>query len=462
MVERPPDGRTRRRGAGAAERQLRVLRWGLVPVVGEGPVDRQPDDQRADGDRRREAGVQAGLREAPLPAARRRLLRVVPHRAADQGRQAPQAAVLHPPRRTTARWPWPGSTRSGATRPAPTTTPSGSAGPAPSSPPRPRTPSATSTTGCRSWSSATAGRSGWTRPVRAGPPAGPAGAGRPRATWRPTRSSTAGQQRAQQRPGAARAAPARRVPGMSRAEAVSTERRVATPHGEARLVTDRARHPVATLLLSHGAGDGIDTRDLEALARHLPRNGITVVRLEQPWKVAGRRIATAPATLDEALVAAADQLRVRTPLVVGGRSAGARSAARCAQSARARCGCLALAFPLHPPGRPEKSRLRRAARGPGADAGDPGRARHDGPARGVPRRRRPRRRTRRRPRRSRCRRAAPSRRTRRWRSSSRPTLEWIVREVGPANRRPEWVAGLRCSALVLAIARTAPPYAGRA
>ncbi len=137
---------------------------------------------------------------------------------------------------------------------------------------------------------------------------------------------------------------------------MSTERRVATPHGEARLVTDRSRHPVATLLLSHGAGNGIDTRDLEALARHLPRNGITVVRLEQPWKVAGRKVATAPLSLDEALVAAADQLRVRTPLVVGGRSAGARSAARCAKRLGA-VGCLALAFPLHPPGRPEKSRL---------------------------------------------------------------------------------------------------------
>ncbi|GCD88283.1 alpha/beta family hydrolase [Nocardioides sp. LS1] len=134
------------------------------------------------------------------------------------------------------------------------------------------------------------------------------------------------------------------------------ERVVATPHGDARLVTDRARSPVATLLLSHGAGNGIDTRDLEALAHHLPRNGVTVVRLEQPWKVAGRKVATPPATLDAALVAASDQLRVRTPLVVGGRSAGARSAARCAKGLGA-VGCLALAFPLHPPGRPEKSRL---------------------------------------------------------------------------------------------------------
>jgi predicted alpha/beta-hydrolase family hydrolase len=137
---------------------------------------------------------------------------------------------------------------------------------------------------------------------------------------------------------------------------VSIERRVDTPQGEARLVTDRSRHPVATLLLGHGAGGGIESADLVALARDLPRHGITVVRLEQPWRVAGRKIATAPPTLDEALVSAADRLRVRTPLGVGGRSAGARSAARCAKRLGA-VGCVALAFPLHPPGRPEKSRL---------------------------------------------------------------------------------------------------------
>ncbi|HET9420323.1 MAG TPA: alpha/beta family hydrolase [Nocardioides sp.] len=137
---------------------------------------------------------------------------------------------------------------------------------------------------------------------------------------------------------------------------MSTELLVDTPHGEGRLVTARAHKAVATLLLGHGAGNGIEARDLEALAHYLPRNGVSVVRFEQPWRRAGRKIATPPATLDEGLLAAAARLRVRTPLIVGGRSAGARSAARCAAQIGAR-GCLALAFPLHPPGRPEKSRL---------------------------------------------------------------------------------------------------------
>ncbi len=138
---------------------------------------------------------------------------------------------------------------------------------------------------------------------------------------------------------------------MSRSELL-----VDTPYGEGRLVTDRARRPIATLLLGHGAGNGIDARDLEALAAALPRNDVTVVRFEQPWRRGGRRVATPPPTLDAALLAARDRLRTRTPLITGGRSAGARSAARTARAVGA-VACLALAFPLHPPGRPERSRL---------------------------------------------------------------------------------------------------------
>ncbi len=135
-----------------------------------------------------------------------------------------------------------------------------------------------------------------------------------------------------------------------------TERVVVTPYGEGRLVVHRGRSAAATLLLSHGAGNGIEARDLAALAGALPRQGFTVALFEQPWRVAGKKIASAPATLDVGLEAAAGALRSRGPLVVGGRSAGARSAARCATRLGA-AGCLALSFPLHPPGHPEKSRV---------------------------------------------------------------------------------------------------------
>jgi predicted alpha/beta-hydrolase family hydrolase len=136
----------------------------------------------------------------------------------------------------------------------------------------------------------------------------------------------------------------------------ATVRSVDTPHGEGRLHTRRATSPIATLLLSHGAGGGVDARDLWALADALPAQGVSVVLFEQPWRVAGRKVATPPATLDVGLTRAADMMRVRTPLVVGGRSAGARSAARTARALGA-TGCLALSFPLHQPGRTEATRL---------------------------------------------------------------------------------------------------------
>lgn len=131
---------------------------------------------------------------------------------------------------------------------------------------------------------------------------------------------------------------------------------VETPYGPGRLHLHPADEPVAVLLASHGAGGGVDARDLVALARFLPPQGVSVALLEQPWRVAGRKIATAPPTLDAALVAAAALVDRSLPLVVGGRSAGARSACRSAAALEA-AGVLALSFPLHPPGRPEKSRV---------------------------------------------------------------------------------------------------------
>lgn len=135
-----------------------------------------------------------------------------------------------------------------------------------------------------------------------------------------------------------------------------TERMVPTPKGEARLVIRRAKRPIATLVLTHGAGGGIDAPDLVRLARTLPQQDVSVVLVEMPWRVAGKKLAPAPAVIDECFVAILDSMRTRSPLVLGGRSAGARSACRVARRVGAR-GVLALSFPLHPPGRPEKSRL---------------------------------------------------------------------------------------------------------
>ena len=114
------------------------------------------------------------------------------------------------------------------------------------------------------------------------------------------------------------------------------------------------------LVLGHGAGRGADTPDLLALAERLPAEGVAVVRVDQPWVLAGRRVAAPPAQLDEAWLtvvpAVQKRLGLGVPLLVGGRSAGARVSCRTAKEVGA-VAVVALAFPLHPPGRPEKSRV---------------------------------------------------------------------------------------------------------
>ena len=131
---------------------------------------------------------------------------------------------------------------------------------------------------------------------------------------------------------------------------------IATPVGDARVDVSAAVDRWATLVLGHGAGGGIGAADLVALANRLPVHGIEVIRVEQPWVGAGRKVAAPPPTLDRAWLAVLQHLSIDGPLLVGGRSAGARVACRTAGEVGA-CGVLCLAFPLHPPGRPEKSRL---------------------------------------------------------------------------------------------------------
>jgi len=131
-----------------------------------------------------------------------------------------------------------------------------------------------------------------------------------------------------------------------------------TPAGPGRLFLDApTSSPRAVLLLGHGAGGGVEAFDLAALAGRLPPAGIAVVRFEQPWRTAGRRVAGPPATLDAAwrpAVAWTTTAFPEVPLFVGGRSAGARVACRCFEEPA--LGVVALSFPLHPPGKPERSR----------------------------------------------------------------------------------------------------------
>ncbi|MFE7269589.1 alpha/beta family hydrolase [Streptomyces sp. NPDC057623] len=131
---------------------------------------------------------------------------------------------------------------------------------------------------------------------------------------------------------------------------------IGTDAGDARVTWHPAKRPRLVLAVSHGAGGGIEARDLRALAEVLPGHGVTVARVEQPWRVAGKKLAPAPKTLDVGWRAIWPALaEPGLPVISGGRSAGARVACRTAVELGAHA-VLALSFPLHPPGRPEKSR----------------------------------------------------------------------------------------------------------
>jgi len=131
---------------------------------------------------------------------------------------------------------------------------------------------------------------------------------------------------------------------------------VETPHGPARVHLHPADDARAALVLGHGAGGGVTASDLVAATEAALAGGISVALVEQPYRVAGRRSPAPAGQLDAAWIAVVKQLAFELPLVVGGRSLGARVACRTAAETGA-AAVLCLAFPLHPPGRPEKSRL---------------------------------------------------------------------------------------------------------
>ncbi|WP_431876350.1 alpha/beta hydrolase family protein [Amycolatopsis sacchari] len=133
---------------------------------------------------------------------------------------------------------------------------------------------------------------------------------------------------------------------------------VETPHGPARVEMHCAEEAQAVLLLGHGAGGGIDAKDLVAVTRAAQAVGVDVALVEQPYRVAGRRAPAPAKQLDAAWLAVAEELGERfddLPQVFGGRSSGARVACRTAAEGQA-AAVLCLAFPEHPPGKPEKSR----------------------------------------------------------------------------------------------------------
>jgi predicted alpha/beta-hydrolase family hydrolase len=135
---------------------------------------------------------------------------------------------------------------------------------------------------------------------------------------------------------------------------------VATPYGTAKAHVHAAARPRAARVLGHGAAGGVTSPDLVAVRDVALEEHVSVALVEQPYKVAGRRSPAPAHQLDASWTAVVEHLRAGEladrPLVVGGRSLGARVACRTAEATRA-LAVLCLAFPVHPPGRPEANRL---------------------------------------------------------------------------------------------------------
>jgi uncharacterized protein len=130
-----------------------------------------------------------------------------------------------------------------------------------------------------------------------------------------------------------------------------------TPHGQAKVHLHAVDAPKAALVLGHGAGGGVDAPDLVAATEAATSEGVSVALVEQPYRVAGRRSPAPARQLEAAWTAVLEHLRTGElrglPLVVGGRSIGARVACRTAEVSGA-VAVLCLAFPLQPPPRAGK------------------------------------------------------------------------------------------------------------
>lgn len=135
--------------------------------------------------------------------------------------------------------------------------------------------------------------------------------------------------------------------------------RIVTSAGPAEIELERSPESRFLLVLTHGSGGGTETADLLAVRDAALASGAVVASVQQPYRVAGRRAPGSAAAQDAAWLEIIAGIRAEAgtavPLIQGGRSNGARVACRTARAVAAR-GIIALSFPLHPPGKPEKTR----------------------------------------------------------------------------------------------------------
>ncbi|MDR2983836.1 MAG: alpha/beta hydrolase [Nocardiopsaceae bacterium] len=144
-----------------------------------------------------------------------------------------------------------------------------------------------------------------------------------------------------------------------------------TVAGPALAEGEAPEQPELLLVLTHGAGGGVASKDVLAAKKGALAAGAAVVLVTQPYRVRGASAPGSATRQDAAWLEIIGALREKypgLPLVQGGRSNGARVACRTAQQAGA-TAVIALAFPLHPPGKADDPARSRA--GELRDAGVP-------------------------------------------------------------------------------------------
>jgi predicted alpha/beta-hydrolase family hydrolase len=117
--------------------------------------------------------------------------------------------------------------------------------------------------------------------------------------------------------------------------------------------------PHAALVVGHGAGSPAASPFLAGFCQAIAGEGVATLRFDFPYMAAGRRAPDRAPLLIESYRLAFQRAQQRwpaLPLFAGGRSMGGRIASMAAAEGMPAAGLVFLAYPLHPPGRPEKLR----------------------------------------------------------------------------------------------------------
>jgi uncharacterized protein len=118
----------------------------------------------------------------------------------------------------------------------------------------------------------------------------------------------------------------------------------------------------AGLVLAPGASAGRDQPALVAIDEAVSARRIAVERMDFPYRIAGRRAPDRPEVMIEAVREVATELAGRisakqNKIALGGRSMGGRMASMAVAEGLTAAALVLVSYPLHPPGRPEKSRI---------------------------------------------------------------------------------------------------------